>query len=104
VTDLLDSEAYPAPQLCGAYPARWGGSETHIKEDKSTITGAGPSVGPMLRSTTPQLVAQELWAWLTSTQLVRAHGRAAAATTRPARLDQPEPVQPDAPETGVQFR
>jgi hypothetical protein len=85
VTDLLDCQAYPAAELCGAYPQRWGGSETHIKENKSTITGAGPSAGPILRSTTPQLVGQELWAWLTSTQLVRAHGRAAAATTRPAQ-------------------
>jgi hypothetical protein len=31
----------------------WIGSETSLKEAKSTINGAGPSIGPMLRSATP---------------------------------------------------
>lgn len=83
VTDLLDHEQYPAAALCAAYPERWGGSETHIKEIKGTVTGAGPSTGPILRSRTPELIEQEVLAWLTSTQLVRAHGRDAAAATRP---------------------
>jgi hypothetical protein len=96
VTDLLDWEEYPAPALCAAYPERWGGSETHIKENKGTITGAGPSTGPILRSRTPELVGQEMWAWLASTQLVRAHGRDAATATRP------EPGPQDHEEQGEQ--
>jgi hypothetical protein len=78
VTDLLDHQRYPAQALCGAYPMRWSGSETHIKEAKSTVTDAGPSRGPILRSTTPQMVEQEVWAWLAATELVRTHARAAA--------------------------
>jgi hypothetical protein len=81
VTDLLDYQRYPAPALCGAYPMRWSGSETHIKEAKSTITGAGPSRGPILRSTTPDMVRQETWGWLAATELVRADARAAAPDT-----------------------
>jgi hypothetical protein len=101
VTDLLDHEQYPARELCDAYPARWGGSETHIKENKSTVTDAGPSVGPILRSKTPELARQEMWAWLASTQLVRAHGHDAAAT-QPVELEQPEqPEQPARPEQAV---
>lgn len=56
VTDLLDHQAYPAPALAAAYPCRWIASETTFKEDKSTITDAGPSRGPILRSHTPDLV------------------------------------------------
>jgi len=91
VTDLLDHQAYPAQALAAAYPWRWTGSETTFKENKSTITDAGPSRGPILRSRTPDLVRQELWAWLTATDLTRAAGRAAATVppaatpTRPAR-------------------
>jgi len=79
VTDLLDDQRYPAQALCGAYPMRWSGSETHIKEAKSTITDAGPSRGPILRSTTPDMIKQETWAWLAATELVRAQSRSAAA-------------------------
>jgi hypothetical protein len=91
VTDLLDHQAYPAHALAAAYPWRWTGSETTFKEDKSTITDAGPSRGPILRSRTPDMVRQEFWAWLTATGLTRSAGRAAAAVplaatpTRPIR-------------------
>lgn len=80
VTDLLDHQAYPAGVLAELYPHRWEGSETHIKEDKSTITDAGPSRGPILRSTSTELVRQEFWAWLTATNLLRTTGRDATAT------------------------
>jgi hypothetical protein len=70
-TTLTDGQAYPATEICAAYPQRWSASETTIGENKSTITDAGPSRGPILRSQEPTLVRQELWAWLTSTQLLR---------------------------------
>lgn len=89
VTDLLDHQAYPAPALAAAYPWRWTGSETTFKEDKSTITDAGPSRGPILRSRTPDLVRQEFWAWLTATDLTRTAGRAAAAVPPPATPTRP---------------
>jgi hypothetical protein len=80
---LTDHERFPAEQIREAYPQRWSASETTIGENKTTMTGAGPSTGPILRSGEPALVRQELWAWLTATQLVRgaAAGAASTATT-----------------------
>jgi hypothetical protein len=72
VTDLHDYAAYPAGVLAQAYHWRWIGSETLLKEAKSAITGAGPSTGPMLRSASPALVAQEHAAWVTAVELARA--------------------------------
>jgi hypothetical protein len=83
-TDLRDHVAYPAQELAEAYHWRWVGSETALKEAKSTISGAGPSTGAMLRSASPRLVAQEHAAWVTATELVRATARAAAALAVPA--------------------
>ena len=57
VTDLLDSEAYPALDLACAYPMRWG-CETVIGHHKTDM-GAGMAV---LRSKDPEGVAQEMWA------------------------------------------
>ena len=57
VTDLLDVEAYPALDLAGAYPMRWG-CETVIGHHKTDM-GAGKAV---LRSKDPEGVAQEMWA------------------------------------------
>jgi hypothetical protein len=57
VTDLLDIEAYPALDLAGAYPMRWG-CETVIGHHKTDM-GAGMAV---LRSKDPEGVAQEMWA------------------------------------------
>ncbi len=85
ITDLTDHETYPAPVLAGAYHWRWIGSETCLKEARSAISGAGPSTGPMLRSGSPALIAQEHAAWITATQLTRATARAAAAIAVPAR-------------------
>jgi hypothetical protein len=79
-TTLLDHQAVPAEQVRAAYPHRWSASETTIGENKTTVTGAGPSTGPIPRSSEPALARQELWAWLTATQLVRR----AAAAARPA--------------------
>ena len=45
ITDLHDHEAYPADVLAAAYKWRWDGSETALRENKSTLAGAGPSPG-----------------------------------------------------------
>jgi hypothetical protein len=94
---LTDWQAYPAAELAACYPDRWAAVETVIGEDKSAITDAGPSRGPILRSSSPHQVAQEMRAWITATQLVRIQGcqaaRAGAAVQRIA--GQPEtPVTP----------
>jgi hypothetical protein len=84
ITDLLDHETYPAEVLAAAYHWRWIGSETCLKEAKSAISGAGPSTGPMLRSASPALIAQEHAAWITAVELARTAARAAAAIAVPA--------------------
>jgi hypothetical protein len=85
ICDLHDHAAYPAAVLAQAYHWRWIGSETCLKEAKSAISGAGPSTGPMLRSRSPALVAQEHAAWVIAVELARATARAAAAIAVPAR-------------------
>jgi hypothetical protein len=96
ITDLHDHRAYPAEALASAYHWRWIGSETCLKEAKSAISGAGPSTGPMLRSCSPALVAQEHAAWVTAVELARATARAAAAVAAPARRGRRagQPVHP----------
>jgi hypothetical protein len=96
ITDLHDHDAYPARQLAQAYHWRWIGSETCLKEAKSAISGAGPSTGPMLRSGSPPLVAQEHAAWVIAVELARALARAAAAVAIPARRGRRagQPVHP----------
>jgi hypothetical protein len=84
ITDLLDHAAYPARILAAAYHWRWTGSETCLKEAKSAIRGAGPSTGPMLRSGSPALIAQEHAAWITAVELARATARAASGIAVPA--------------------
>ena len=85
ITDLDDHQAYPAGMLAAAYHWRWIGSETTLKEAKSAIRESGPSAGPMLRSATPPLIAQEHAAWVISAELARAIARDAAAVAVPAR-------------------
>jgi hypothetical protein len=96
ITDLHDHVTYPARLLAQACHWRWTGSETCLKEAKSAITGAGPSTGPMLRSQSPALVAQEHAAWVTAVELARATARAAAAIAIPARRGRRarQPVHP----------
>jgi hypothetical protein len=96
ITDLHDHQAYPAQALAAAYHWRWIGSETALKEAKSAISGAGPSTGPMLRSGSPPLIAQEHAAWVIAVELTRAVARAAAAGAIPARRGRRagQPVHP----------
>jgi hypothetical protein len=85
VTDLMDYEDYPAIELARLYKWRWDGSETALREAKAPLRGAGPGTGPMLRSVTPALVAQELAAWAAAVELTRGVTRDAALDAAPAR-------------------
>jgi hypothetical protein len=85
VTDLMDWEEYPAPELAALYKWRWDGAETALREVKAPLRGAGPGTGPMLRSGSPGLVAQELAAWAAGTAMTRAVVFEAALGARPAR-------------------
>jgi Insertion element 4 transposase N-terminal/Transposase DDE domain len=85
VTDLMDSDEYPAAELAALYKWRWDGSETAVREAKASLRGAGPSAGPMLRSQSPGLVRQEFAAWAAATEMTRGVARAAALAAAPAR-------------------
>ncbi|HTQ93891.1 MAG TPA: hypothetical protein VMK84_30785 [Streptosporangiaceae bacterium] len=99
VTDLMDWEDYPAPELAALYKWRWDGSETALREAKAPLRGAGPGTGPMLRSGSPYLIRQELAAWAAATGMTRGvvldaapaavpagKGRRAGLTVRPRDL------------------
>lgn len=60
LTTLTDQQRYSKQDIAGLYSQRWVAAETTIGEAKSTITDAGPSRGPILRSETPELVHQEI--------------------------------------------
>ena len=85
VTDLMDWEEYPAPELAALYKWRWDGSETALREAKAPLRGAGPGTGPMLRSGSPGLVRQELAAWAAGTAMTRGVILEAALAAEPAR-------------------
>src|SRR5439155_12303980 len=85
VTDLLDWEEYPGPELAALYKWRWDGSETGLREAKAPLHGAGPGTGAMLRSGSPELIAQEIAAWAASTEMTRGVTRDAALAAAPAK-------------------
>jgi Insertion element 4 transposase N-terminal len=85
VTDLMDWEDYPAPELAALYKWRWDGSETALREAKAGLRGAGPGTGPMLRSGAPGLVRQELAAWAAGTAMTRGVILDAARAAVPAQ-------------------
>lgn len=85
LTTLTDPAAYPAAEIAALYPMRWSGVESLIGENKSAITDAGPSRGPMLRSTTPHQIDQEMYAWLTACQALRITGHGALQAAAPGR-------------------
>ena len=84
VTDLMDWEDHPAPELAALYRWRWDGSETALREAKAPLRGAGPGTGPMLRSGSPALVRQELAAWAAGTGMTRGVFLDAALAAAPA--------------------
>jgi hypothetical protein len=71
--------------MAQTYRWRWDGSETALREAKSTIHDAGPATGASLRSATPELIRQEHAAWTVGTELVHAATRSAAAIAAPFR-------------------
>jgi len=83
ITDLIDHTTHPARLLAAAYRWRWDGSETALREAKSTIHDAGPGTGAILRSHAPDLIRQEHAAWIVATELVHATARSAAAMAAP---------------------
>jgi hypothetical protein len=85
VTDLMDITGHPAIELAGLYKWRWDGPETGLRETKSTLDGAGPGTGPMLRSCDPGLVRQELAARAAGAEMTRGVTRDAALAAIPAR-------------------
>ncbi len=85
VTDLLDWEEYPARALAGLYKWRWDGSETGLREAKAPLHGAGPGTGAMLRSGSPELIAQEIAAWAVGLEMTRGVTRDAARDAARAR-------------------
>ena len=74
ITSLLDHAAFPARELAAAYALRWQ-AETAYAECKTYLQGSGRP----LRSGTPGLARQELWALLCVYQAVRALIARAAA-------------------------
>jgi hypothetical protein len=86
VTDLLDTEEYPALDLACCYPDRWG-CETVIGRHKTDM-GEGQ---PVLRSKDPEGVMQEMWALFAVYQAIcRIIGIAVnAAGIPPARISFP---------------
>jgi hypothetical protein len=85
ITSLLDWREYPGPELAGLYKWRWDGSETALREAKAPLRGAGPGTGAMLRSGSPELIAQEIAAWTCATEMTRGVTRDAALAAAPAR-------------------
>jgi hypothetical protein len=74
ITTLLDCRRYPAAALASGYAWRWA-AETSFAELKTYLHGPGR----ILRSRTPDLARQELWAYLIICQLIRAVIALAAA-------------------------
>ena len=74
ITTLLDHRRYPAAALAAAYAWRWA-AETSFAEFKTYLRGPGR----ILRSRTPDLARQELWAYLVICQVIRSVIALAAA-------------------------
>jgi hypothetical protein len=83
ITTLLDPKAAPAGELAAAYALRWA-AEASFADLKARLRGPGR----ILRSRTPGLALQEIWAYLVVYQALRAviARTAAAAGLDPARL------------------
>jgi hypothetical protein len=76
ITTLLDHRAFPAAALASCYARRWA-AETAYAELKTALLGPGR----VLRSRTPGLARQEIWAALAVCQAIRVIiARAAAGT------------------------
>ncbi len=74
LTTLADWRGYPASELAAGYGRRWA-IETGFREFKTYLRGPGRR----LRSRTPDLARQELWAYLVIYQAIRVITARAAA-------------------------
>ena len=83
VTDLLDWREYPARGR--PVQVAVGRVRTALREAKAPLHGAGPGTGAMLRSGSPELIAQEIAAWAVSTEMTRGVTRDAALAAAPAK-------------------
>jgi hypothetical protein len=83
ITTLTDHHRYPAHDLAALYARRWS-AETSYHDLKSRLTGARFT----LRSATPALARQELWALLATRQALAKISYAAATTAalHPTRI------------------
>ena len=77
LTTLTDHQAYPATDIVRCYGRRWQ-IELTFKGLK-TVQGAA-----RLRSRTPEGVRQEMWAWLSTHQLLRLQAASAAQAASPS--------------------
>ena len=84
VTDLMDWEEYPAPELAALYKWRWDGSETALREAKAPLRGAGPARGRCSAPAPRTSSRQELAAWAAGTGMARGVVRDAALAAAPA--------------------
>ena len=64
ITDLLDPGAYPAPDLIALYHERWQAETTYAQLKTALLAGR------VLRSRSPEMIEQELWAIMTVYQLL----------------------------------
>ncbi|MFF3159207.1 hypothetical protein [Streptomyces sp. NPDC057910] len=74
ITTLLDHVAFPAGELAALYSQRW---ESGLEFRDLKITQRGPRA--VLRSKTPVLVNQEIWAYPVTHQAIRRTITATAA-------------------------
>jgi hypothetical protein len=81
ITSLLDPVQAPARQVAECYAQRWE-AETGYRELKAVLRGPGR----ILRSRDPDMVRQEVWAFLSACQLIHA-ARADAAEAAAQDLD-----------------
>jgi len=81
ITSLLDPVQAPAQQVAECYAQRWE-AETGYRELKAVLRGSGR----ILRSRDPDMVRQEVWAFLSACQLIHA-ARADAAEAAAEDLD-----------------
>ena len=105
VTDLMDYQDYPGPELAALYKWRWDGSETALREAKASSARrrAGHRADAPPRPPGPH-PAQELAAWAAGVAMTRGvvldaalgavparKGRRAASLSGPATRPTPAP-------------
>ena len=85
VTDLMDYEEHPGPELAALYKWRWDGRRPRCGRPRRRCAARAPARGRCCRSGYPDLVRQELAAWAAGVGMTRAVARDAALAAAPAR-------------------